>query len=49
MIPIQEAQCSGTTNNFVHLSDNPSIELVRESTTAIVVDDELEGATMLPP
>lgn len=48
MIPLQEAQCSGTAKEFVHLSDDSNNKLVREPDAAVVVDDELEGETVVP-
>lgn len=39
-----------TTKDFVHLSNDNSIQIVRESDDAIAVDDnDLEGVTSIPP
>lgn len=49
MSPLQDAECSGTAKDIVHLSIDSSIELVRESNAAAAADDELERATVVPP
>lgn len=39
MSSLQEAQCSGTNKDFVHLSVDSSIELVREPDVAATAED----------
>lgn len=46
--PLQEAQCSGSAKDFIYISNEPSIKLVWESNAKVVVDDELDGATLIP-
>lgn len=45
---LQEAQYSGTAKDFIHLSDESYIELVKKSNAADVVGNELEGVTVVP-
>lgn len=49
MSPLKDIECSCTTNDFLHLYNYSNIKLDREPDAAGVAEDELEGATMVPP
>lgn len=46
---MQEAQCSGNAKYLFHLSDDPNIELIRESDAGATVEYEQNGATFVHP
>lgn len=47
--PLQEGECSATSKDVDHISNNSNIEVVQETNNVATINDELEGATIVPP